>query len=97
MTPDQNKKINILFNGLHNFGEEGEIIESVDGLRDIAIRNSPYSEPEINLLLSIMEEAVRDRDYKFMTSYQFRSRCVLLGLNPDKIKRIIFDIWGINE
>lgn len=87
-----NKKTDVLINGLILEDDEGCVTEII-GLKQMIRYRLPDCWGEIDLLLSIMESAILDRDTEYINSSQFAGRCKLLGLNTCKIRSIINSIW----
>lgn len=94
MNSKKKKKISILFNGLLELAEDGEIIDEVAGIKQMALKNLPESYPEISIILAIAEQAAMERDMQYIDSEHCLERFGMIGLNGVTIKQLIRDIWG---
>ncbi len=92
MTIKNNNKIALLLYGDVKEDEEGCVTE-LDGLKQMALRNLPYNEPDIMLRLAIMEMAFIKNDIEYFNTDQFDKRCEDIGLNPNKVNELIGKIW----
>jgi hypothetical protein len=59
-----------------------------DNLIDLAHRQYNKVMPEINLIVEVMVEGIKDCDHDYLNSNEFSYHCYLLRVRQDKIKRM---------